>query len=160
VRRWGFSVPPWLGTTFSEVIHPQYFAGETDQRSIAVTPTPEPLKINRLEDFISQAKQGKSVKLEITLKTYIWDKVYGVAMPDHQAVSEGTKLIALVAHYAYLLAGEEEQTVSKVYAHGWIHHTADETFQTQEAERTANQRLKRDYERLRHANVIFEEKCF
>ncbi|MFO8011053.1 MAG: hypothetical protein R6U89_09615 [Dehalococcoidia bacterium] len=111
--------------------------------------------IVRLEDFISMAGRGESVKLEVELhKENVIQKVHPDITDDS---SMETEMYLLTAKYTHAGPGGETNSVKKVYLHGWAGESAVES---QVNRHIANERLKMDYERLSNAGVTFEEKFF
>jgi len=107
-----------------------------------------------LEDFIRLAKEGEDVSVSVKLrKLNVPVKVH----PAH--TEEGTSETE-----SYLLIGDytcrvrkEVHEVPKVYMFG----SADESLNAAKLHKNiANERLKRDYNRLREAKIKVEEKYF
>ena len=104
--------------------------------------------------FIDRARRGKKVAVEIVLRKQFVD---WRGHPDE--TDDGTGITR-----TYLLIGDyigecedEVSTISKIYVYGFEKEPAAvrkaNTF-------VANQRLKMDYERLKDAGIMFEEKNF
>ena len=107
-----------------------------------------------LEDFIRLAKEGKDVRLSVELrKQYIPGKVH----PTHTEEGKSeTESYLLIGDYTCSV-GEEVHKVPKVYVFG----SAEESLKTAKVHKNiANERLKRDYSRLREAKIKVEEKYF
>ena len=107
-----------------------------------------------LEDFIGLAKDGEDVRVSVELrKQYIPVKVH----PAH--TEEGkreTESYLLLGDYTCSV-GEEVHKVPKVYVFG----SAEESLEAGKMHQNiANERLKRDYRRLREAKIKVEEKFF
>lgn len=106
----------------------------------------------RLEDFISWAREGKEVLLEVSLaKRHIVEKVL-------VEVGSGEEIDAylLAADFDFRVNGTLYQ-VSKVYVQGYTSEPLDVSSAQQ---RIANARLKTDYKRLAEAGVVLEKKFF
>ena len=107
-----------------------------------------------LEDFIRLAKEGKDVRVSINLRTLnIPVKVH----PAHTEEGKSeTESYLLIGDYSCSV-GEEVQKVPKVYMYG----SADESLSTAKMHKNiANERLKRDYSRLKEAKIKVDEKYF
>ena len=107
-----------------------------------------------LEDFIRLAKEGEDVRVSVELrKEYIPVKIH----PAHTEERKGeTESYLLLGDYTCSV-GEEVHKVPKVYVFG----SADESLKTAKMHKNiANERLKRDYNRLRDAKIKVEEKYF
>ena len=107
-----------------------------------------------LEDFIQLAKEGEDVSVSVELrKQYIPVKVH----PAHtQEGKSETESYLLVGDFTCSV-GEEVHKVPKVYVFG----SAEESLEAGKMHKNiANERLKRDYRRLRDAKMKVEEKFF
>ena len=107
-----------------------------------------------LEDFIQLAKEGEDVGVSVELrKQYIPVKVH----PAHtQEGKSETESYLLVGDFTCSV-GEEVHKVPKVYVFG----SAEESLEAGKMHKNiANERLKRDYRRLRDAKMKVEEKFF
>ena len=110
--------------------------------------------INRLEDFIGLAKQGKKTSLKVELTRY---PIISNQPPEKRYLVKACKdMYLLIADFLF---GNEPDiiTVSKVYAMGCADESAGEEQANKEV---ANERLKMDYERLRKVELDFQEKFF
>ena len=110
--------------------------------------------INRLEDFIGLAKQGKKINLKVELTKY---PIISNQPPEKRyLVSAKKDMYLLIADFLF---GNEPDiiTISKVYAMGCADEAATEDQSNKEI---ANARLKMDYERLKKVSINFEEKFF
>ena len=110
--------------------------------------------LNRLEDFIRLAKQGQHIQLSIDLKKdIVISKINSKESGDQKTDSE---LYVLSGEFSFTL-GENTKKVSKPYMYG----ISEEPVKIALREvQIANERLKMDYERLKNADIIFEEKYF
>ena len=107
-----------------------------------------------LEDFIRLAKEGEDVQVTIELrKQNLPVKVH----PAHTEEGKGeTESYLLIGDYTCRVR-EEVREVPKVYIFG----SADESLHAAKLHKSiANERLKRDYNRLREAKIKVEEKFF
>jgi vacuolar-type H+-ATPase subunit D/Vma8 len=119
-----------------------------------MTPLLEKDKPVRLEDFITLAKEGKKVEVEIELKKMrVTQKVH----PDEtEDMSDELESYLLTGDYMFRVEGESWK-VSKVYVMG----LAGESMNTAMLNKNiANDRLKMDYQRLKDVNIEFEDKYF
>ena len=110
---------------------------------------------DRLEDFISLAKQGKQIQVLIDLK----NKIVTPAVDPHQKPEDAkgnNNMYLFIGEYSFTVAGETHK-VSKVYAFGTFIHSRDSFEQNMHF---ANERLKIDYKRLKEVKIEFEEKYF
>jgi hypothetical protein len=108
----------------------------------------------RIEDFIAVAKEGKDVAVTVDLrKQAVSQKVH----PGDTEESKGElDMYLLLGDYTFKI-GKWEKLVSKVYMYG----SAEEPLNDTKVNKSiANERLKLDYQRLRDANINFEEKYF
>jgi len=108
----------------------------------------------RIEDFIALAKEGGKVDLEIELKKQL------VTQKVPQGVTEDMKdeidMYLLTADYIFRV-GKDMKLVSKVYVFG----SSEEPQNVIKLNSNiANARLSMDYQRLKDANITFEEKYF
>lgn len=114
----------------------------------------EKTEFSRLEDFIDLAKEGKDVHVTIELRKQL------VAQRVHPGDTEEMKgeidMYLLIGDYTFRV-GKEVKSVSKVYMYG----SSEESLDAVKVDRNiANARLKMDYQRLRNANITFEEEYF
>jgi len=107
-----------------------------------------------LEDFIRLAKEGKDVRVSVKLrKLNIPVKIH----PAHTEEGKGEAQSYLLIGDYKCSVGEEVEQVPKVYMFG----SADESLNAAKMHKNiANERLKRDYNRLREAKIKVEEKYF
>ena len=107
-----------------------------------------------LEDFIGLAKDGEDVRVSVELrKQYIPVKVHPAHTEEGKSETESYLLIGDFT----CSVGEEVQKVPKVYMFG----SAEESLHSAKMHKNiANERLKRDYRRLREAKIKVEEKYF
>ena len=107
---------------------------------------------NRLEDFISMARNGEKVDLTVVLNKRIFTRKfdsYTTGDPEDEI-----DMYILSADYLFVVAGEAME-VTKYYVSG----IEGESFiATKSNMHVANERLKMDYKRLREAKIIFSEK--
>lgn len=111
--------------------------------------------LDRLEDFISLAKKGTKVQLEVNLHKQ---------MVKELAQTEGTdditdeKVINLfIADFVRKGAEGKPTVVRKMYSFNAINETEVDAKTTTHI---ANERLKMDYKRLKDAGIVFTEKYF
>ena len=107
-----------------------------------------------LEDFIRLAKEGEDVGVSVELrKQNMPVKVH----PAHTEEGKSeTESYLLIGDYTCRV-GKEVHKVPKVYVFG----SAEESLKaTRMNKNIANERLKRDYNRLREAKIKVEEKYF
>ncbi len=116
--------------------------------------TAERGELLRIEDFIVLASEGKQVTASIGLrKQPVLQKVH----PDEtEEMKEELDMYLLLADYTFGV-GSWRKIISKVYVYGSSGGSLNESKINVSI---ANDRLKMDYERLRKAGVIFEEKYF
>jgi len=109
---------------------------------------------NRLEDFISLAKEGKEVKLEVGLKKQmVTQKVHP---GDTEEMRSEIEMYLLSGEYTFRV-GDESRHISKIYVAGTVSETLDAAKQNIAI---ANARLEMDYKRLREVNIGFKKKYF
>ncbi len=110
--------------------------------------------LGRIEDFIALAKEGKDVHAAIDLKKQV------VAQKVHPDETEDMKgeidMYLLIADYIFRV-GKNAKPVAKVYMFGSSEESPDAAKVNKSI---ANARLKIDYQRMRDANITFEEKYF
>jgi len=111
-------------------------------------------KPQRLEYFISLAKEGEPVHLEVTLRKQILTPKDSGQEPYRLKVD--ADMYFLMGDFNFDAVGEAA-TISKVYILGPVEESAKEE---QERTEVANERLKMDYQRLKYAGIAFEEKSF
>jgi hypothetical protein len=107
-----------------------------------------------LEDFIRLAKEGEDVLVSVELrKQYIPSKIH----PAHTEEGKSeTESYLLIGDYTCSV-GKEVHKVPKVY----VFSSAEESLHAAKMHKNiANERLKRDYRRLREAKIKVEEKYF
>ena len=107
-----------------------------------------------LEDFIRLAKEGEDVQVSVDLhKQNIPVKVH----PAHTEEGKSeTESYLLIGEYTCRV-GKEVHKVPKVYVFG---SAAEPLGAAKVHKNIANERLKRDYGRLREAKIKVEEKYF
>jgi hypothetical protein len=114
----------------------------------------EKSEFGRIEDFIAIVKEGKDVHVTVELRKQV------VAQKVHPGDTEDMKveidMYLLVGDYTFGV-GKDVKHVSKVYMFGSSEEFPDATKINTVI---ANARLKVDYQRLRNANITFEEKYF
>ena len=109
---------------------------------------------SRLEDFIDLARKGKRAKLEMNLRKQIIIQKGPTEKPYYLKVDKDMYL--LMADFIFGTA-PNIIAVSKVYAMGCMVESITEE---QVNKSVANERLKMDYQRLKHAGIKFDEKYF
>jgi len=114
----------------------------------------EPDELVMLEDFIRLAKEGEDVRVSIKLRKL---NIPATVHPAHTEEGKSeTESYLLIGDYTCSVR-EEVQKVPKVYMFG----SADESLKAAKMHKNiANERLKRDYRRLREAKIKVEEKYF
>jgi len=107
-----------------------------------------------LEDFIRLAKEGEDVRVSVDLhKQNIPVKVHPAHTEERKSETES---YLLIGEYTCRV-GKEVHKVPKVYVFG----SAEEPLASAKMHKNiANERLKRDYRRLREAKIKVEEKYF
>lgn len=111
-------------------------------------------ELKRLEDFISIAKTGKEVKVNVSLKKeVVTQKVHPQATEEMRSELD---MYLLIADYNFEV-DKDITRISKVYMYGSV---GESLADTKVATNIANARLKMDYDRLRSAGIVFEEKYF
>ena len=107
-----------------------------------------------LEDFIRLAKEGEDVCVSVELsKQTVPVKVH----PAHSEEGKSEKESYLLIGDYTCSVGKEMHKVPKVYVFG----SAEESLREAKMHKNiANERLKRDYNRLREAKIKVEEKYF
>lgn len=107
----------------------------------------------RIEDFIQQARKGKKVAVEVSLRK---EGVKRLKLPKGKKGSHELETYLLIGDYTFTM-GRRKHTVSKVYM-----FAAEEESEAlkQENRSIANARLRMDYDRLKAAGISFEEKFF
>jgi hypothetical protein len=110
--------------------------------------------VYRLEHFIALAKEGKDIYASVNLiKKIVTPTVHPEETEDTKSNSD---MYLLLGEYNFAVAGEI-QKVFKSYAFGTFAQSKDSMAQNIFV---ANERLKIDYQRLRKARIMFEEKYF
>ncbi len=108
-----------------------------------------------LEDFIRLAKEGKNVRVRVRLRK----EIIGPKAQAH--VNEqgrgGVNNYLLIGDYTCSVEKEVHQ-VSKVYI--FFGSDKESLSATRMHKKIANERLKRDYQRLKDASINIEEKYF
>lgn len=119
-----------------------------------MSPIFEEGKVPILKDFIHLANEGREVKVRITLRKEMFIKK---AHPLETEEKRGEiNAYFLIADFTFDFQGEV-YNVPKAYIFG----TAGETLNTAKFHKIiANDRLKRDYQRLKEANISVEEQYF
>jgi hypothetical protein len=127
---------------------------------------------SRIEDFIAFAKEGKDVHATIALrKQLVTQKVHPDETEDMKReidmylligaytfrVKKDVRKFSKVYMYEKVSKGYMREEVSKVYMYGSSGESPDAAKVNISI---ANERLKADYQRLREANITFEEKYF
>jgi hypothetical protein len=108
----------------------------------------------RLEDFIALAKEGKDICASVDLiKRIVTQTLNPEETEDTKSNSD---MYLLVGEYNFNVAGELQKVI-KSYVFGTFAQSKDIMAQNI---RVANERLRMDYDRLRKAHIIFEEKYF
>jgi hypothetical protein len=119
-----------------------------------MVPSFEQEQLVMLEDFIRLAKEGKDVRVSVELRKQC---VPGKVHPAHTEEGKSeTESYLLIGEYTCSV-GEEVHKVPKVYVFG----SGEESLHVAKMHKNiANERLKRDYRRLREGNIKLEEKYF
>ena len=108
----------------------------------------------RIEDFIALAKEGKDVNVKIALRQeFVSQKVHPA---DTEELKEAIDMYLLFGDYTFR-TGSLKKLVSKVYMYGF---TGESLSDSKINKSIANERLKLDYQRLKDANIHFEENYF
>ena len=112
-------------------------------------------KMSRLEDLIAVIENGTSLKVEVQLRRLI----AGREGPPEEAdfMADDTEVYLLIADYIIDKFGEQKNIVSKVYMLG---ATAESSGASSRNTDIANKRLNMDYDRLKNAGIVFEERYF
>lgn len=110
------------------------------------------LVYNRLEDFISLAKDGEKIALSVSLNKQLFTRrFYSTASGEAE-----DEIDMYILSADYLFSIDESQTeVKKLYAFGIEGESSDST---QKNVHVANDRLRMDYKRLKEAGIVFAEK--
>jgi hypothetical protein len=110
------------------------------------------LVYNRLEDFISLAKNGEKIALSVSLNKQLFTRrFYSTASGEAE-----DEIDMYILSADYLFSIDESQTeVKKLYAFGIEGESSDST---QKNVQVANDRLRMDYKRLKEAGIVFAEK--
>ena len=109
---------------------------------------------SRLAYFIDLAKRGKKVRVEVVLRT---QRVSQTVHPDETDDMTGNADLRLFIGDFRCESEGQISTISKIYLHGTI---AESVAAGRVNRSVANDRLKMDYQRLKDANIVFEEKYF
>jgi hypothetical protein len=117
-------------------------------------------ELGRIEDFIALAKEGKDVKVAINLKKQLVTQK--VPPGDTEDLKREIDMYLFMAIYTFsaiynLEAEKQVNQISKVYMLAFSEESPDD-LKINTA--IANARLKVDYQRLKDANITFEEKYF
>jgi hypothetical protein len=108
----------------------------------------------RLEDIIALAKEGKDICAAVDLIKKI---VTPAVNPDEtEATKSNSDMYLLLGEYNFRAAGEVRK-VFKSYAFGTFAQSKNSMAQNV---LVANERLKMDYQRLKKAHILIEEKYF
>jgi len=108
----------------------------------------------RLEDFMSLAREGKDVKLSVSLsKQTFAQKVHP---GDTEEMRAELDMYMLLADYSFNV-GSWVKKVSKIYVAGAVGEPLNAGRQNVHV---ANERLRMDYKRLKEAYIKFEEQYF
>jgi hypothetical protein len=115
-------------------------------------------ELGRIEDFIALAKEGKDVNVAINLKKQLVTQKAG----DTEDLKREIDMYLFMAIYTFSAIynfGAEKQVnqISKVYMLAFSEESPDDLKINTSI---ANARLKMDYQRLKDANITFEEKYF
>jgi len=111
-------------------------------------------ELQRIEDFIALAKEGKGVNVTIDLRQeFVAQKVHH---GDTEKLTGAIDIYLLFGDYTFKI-GNWEKVVSKVYMYG---STGESFNETKVNKSIANERLRLDYQRLKEVNIHFEEKYF
>jgi hypothetical protein len=108
----------------------------------------------RLEDFISLAKQGQHIQVSIDLKKQI--VIPKVNRGESGNVKIESEFYVLLGEYSFYVEGNVKK-VSKPYMYGVSEESTNIVLIEKQI---ANERLKMDFNRLREANITFEERFF
>jgi len=108
----------------------------------------------RLEDFIELAAGGKDIQLTVELKKQpLKQRVHPEETQDQSSEIDMYLFIGLFE----CEAGEKRYQVSKTYMFSALEESASDATVNR---KIANARLAMDYQRLKAANIEFEEKYF
>ena len=110
--------------------------------------------INRLEDVISLAKEGKRVDIEIELKNV--PMIRDIPSGEAHEVAHKINTHLLIAYYTFKI-DLQSYKFSKVYMFAT---TEESLISAQMNKDIANDRLQVDYKRLKNAHIHFHEKFF
>jgi hypothetical protein len=111
-------------------------------------------ELQRIEDFIALANEGKDVNAIINLRQeFISRRMHP---GDTEKLKGAIDIYLLFGDYTFKI-GDWGKVVSKVYMYGSTGESLDNTKINMSI---ANERLKLDYQRLKDANIHFEEKYF
>ena len=108
----------------------------------------------RIEDFIALAKGGKTVNVQVELGKKLVSQNVPPGVTEDMKDEIGMYL--LIADYFFKIE-KDMKLVSKVYILGSSEESPD-AFKVNKS--IANARLSMDYERLKDAQIKFEEKYF
>ena len=111
-------------------------------------------RMNRLAYFINRAKSGKKVTVELVLRKQF---VEWPAHPDETDDMTGITRTYLLLGDFICECEDEVSTISKIYVYGFV---AEPVEAGKVNTSVANERLKMDYQRLKDASIMFEEKYF
>ena len=110
--------------------------------------------INRLDDVIRIANEGKRVDMEVELKTL--PMIQEVSTREADKTPHNINTYLLIAYYAFKV-DLQSYKCSKVYMFG----NTEESLTTKEMNKDiANARLDMDYKRLRDVHIHFQDKFF
>ena len=112
-------------------------------------------ELDRLEDFIILSSEGEQVRVKIELrKKPIKEKVHPDETDD---MRNELDMYLLIGDYTFKWADTAAKKVSKVYVFGSM---SESLVAASGNKNITNQRLMMDYQRLKDANIEFEEKYF
>lgn len=109
--------------------------------------------LGRLEDFISLAQKGEKIKASISLKEMLAaQKVHPGNTDD---MDTDVEMYILIGEFTFSLVGSEKK-ISKSYIFGSNESNTEKPLE----KKIANQRLKKDYKRLKEAGIELKEILF
>jgi len=114
--------------------------------------------INRLEDAIRIANEGKRVDMEVSLKTQQMIQEVNAKEADKTPhdIPHNINSYLLIANYTFKI-DLQSYKCTKAYMFGAL----EESLTTKKINKdVANARLEMDYKRLRDAHIHFQEKFF
>ena len=111
-------------------------------------------KFARIEDFIALAQAGQRVKVSVQLREQaVTQKVHP---EETEEMKQEMEMYILFGDFTFKV-GDEKATLSKSYVYGSHKESLNET---KINKNIANERLKKDYKRMREAKIEFEENFF